>query len=223
MESSFWSRKWDVQQIGFHQNKVNPLLIKYWPSLNLLAGCEVFVPLCGKSLDMCYLTELGHKVQGCELSEVAAKQFFAENNLAYSMTPLVTSKGQLSKFDSARVTFYQGDIFTLTANELPSLSAFYDRAALIAWPESMRQAYVGKLAELLPPKSIGLLITLDYPQEAMKGPPFSVSDDWVLANMSDDFEVERLNCEDVLPSNPKFVDSQVPWLTESVYRLTRKG
>ena len=139
------------------------------------------------------------------------------------MSRLVTAKGEISKFDTEKVTVYQGDIFTLTADELPSLTAFYDRAALIIWPESMRRAYVDKLAELLPPKSLGLLISLDYPQDAMSGPPFAVSHDWILANMSDDFEIEQLNCEDVLNTNPKFVDKQVPWLTESVYRLKRKG
>ena len=76
MEPSFWRSKWDAKQIGSHKGEINPLVIKYWPSLNLLFGCDVFVSLRGKTLDICYLTGLGHKVQGCELSEVAVEQFF---------------------------------------------------------------------------------------------------------------------------------------------------
>lgn len=223
MEPSFWHSKWDAKQIGFHQNEVNPLLIQHWSSLNLSSDCEVFVPLCGKTLDICYLAELGHTVLGCELSQTAVKQFFAENELTYSVKPVITSNGQLNMFSAEQVTFYQGDIFALTADELPPLNSFYDRAALIAWPESMRQAYVEKLAVLLPPQSLGLLITLDYPQEALKGPPFAVSNDWVMENMADYFDVELLSYEDVLSDNSRFVNKQVPWLTESVYKLRRKG
>lgn len=222
MEPSFWHSKWDAKQIGFHQHEANPLLLQYWSSLNLPPHCEVFVPLCGKSLDICYLAELGHKVIGCELSQAAVEQFFSENDLAYSMSPVTTSAGKLNQFDAEQVSLFQGDIFALTADEMPQLNSFYDRAALIAWPESMRQAYVEKLATLLPPKSLGLLITLDYPQEALKGPPFAVSNDWVMANMSEYFDVELLSCEDVLSDNPRFVNKEVSWLTESVYKLTRR-
>jgi thiopurine S-methyltransferase len=223
MEPSFWHSKWDAKQIGFHQHEVNPLLIKHWSSLNLSADCEVFVPLCGKTLDICYLAELGHKVLGCELSQAAVEQFFTENSLSYSVSPVALSKGDLNQFDAEQVTLYQGDIFALTADELPALNGFYDRAALIAWPESMRKVYVEQLALLLAPMSLGLLITLDYPQEALKGPPFAVSNDWVMANMSDYFDVELLSCEDALSDNPRFVNKEVPWLTESVYRLKRKS
>jgi thiopurine S-methyltransferase len=222
MEPSFWHSKWDAKQIGFHQHEVNPLLLKYWSNLNLSPDSEVFVPLCGKTLDICYLAELGHKVLGCELSQAAVEQFFTENSLAYSMSPEIASAGKLNQFDAEQVVIYQGDIFALTTNELPDVKAFYDRAALIAWPESMRLAYVEKLAKLVPPESLGLLITLDYPQEALKGPPFAVSNDWVVANMSEYFDVELLSCEDVLSDNPRFVNKEVPWLTESVYKLKRK-
>lgn len=226
MEPGFWHSKWDTQQIGFHQNEVNPLLIKYWPRLNLSnsASSTVFVPLCGKTLDICFLAELGHEVIGCELNETAVEQFFTENDLSYSTSRV----GELQKFVTEQVSIYQGDLFslspeTLSGQEEQTIGVFYDRAALIAWPEEMRQDYVQKLAALIPPKSVGLLVTLDYPQEALKGPPFAVSNDWIMANMAEFFEVEILACEDVLSENPRFIKKEVPWLTESVYRLVRKG
>ena len=219
MQPSFWHEKWDAQQIGFHLNAVNPLLVKYWPTLNLAANTQVFVPLCGKSLDLCFLAEQGHEVLACELNQQAVEQFYQENSLPYS----VSASLEHQRFTTEQVTIYQGDIFTLDAAELPDTRAFYDRAALIAWPEEMRSAYAKQLAKLIPAHSVGLLITLDYPQAELSGPPFAVSDDWVNANLAYDFEIERLACTDVLSDNPRFVKKQVSWLTESVYKLVRKG
>lgn len=219
MQPSFWHDKWASQQIGFHLDEVNALLIANWPQLKLNPGAKVFVPLCGKSLDLCYLAEQGHEVIGCELNADAVEQFFSDNQLAVTKS----FQGEHACYQTEQVTLYQGDFFTLPSDYLSDISGFYDRAALIAWPEAMRLSYVQQLAKLIPPSSLGLLVTLDYPQETLNGPPFAVSDDWIMAHMSEYFEVERLSCEDVLADNPRFLKKQVPWLTESVYRLKRKG
>ncbi|WP_394201378.1 thiopurine S-methyltransferase [Shewanella waksmanii] len=219
MQPSFWHEKWAAAQIGFHLDAVNPLLITYWPKLGLSPSSQVFVPLCGKTKDMCFLAEKGHEVVGCELNEQAVSQFFSDNQLAVSQV----ASGEHQSFSAPQITLYQGDIFTLPTEATASVNGFYDRAALIAWPESMRVDYAKKLAELIPPKSIGLLITLDYPQETIKGPPFAVSDDWVKTHLAADFTIELLHSEDVLDDNPRFVNKGVPWLTESVYRLVKKA
>ncbi|QQX80801.1 thiopurine S-methyltransferase [Shewanella sp. KX20019] len=219
MQPSFWHEKWDAQQIGFHLSAVNPLLVQYWPQLQLAADSQVFVPLCGKSLDMCFLAEQGHGVIACELNDLAVSQFYQENNLPYS----VDKVDEHQRYQTEQITIYQGDIFTLNRLDMENVSAFYDRAALIAWPDAMRLNYAKQLANLIPAGSVGLLITLDYPQSELNGPPFAVSDDWVMANMSDNFEIERLATNDVLSDNPRFIKKQVSSLTESVYKLTRRG
>ena len=56
---------------------------------------------------------------------------------------------------------------------------FYDRAALIALPPEMRERYAGHLQAVLPTRSLGLLVTIDYPQAEMAGPPFAVPDEEV--------------------------------------------
>ncbi|WP_110455824.1 thiopurine S-methyltransferase [Shewanella algidipiscicola] len=219
MQPSFWHEKWASKQIGFHLGEVNPLLIEHWPQLNVASGASVFVPMCGKSLDLCYLAEQGLEVVACELNQAAVEQFFTDNELSVE----VQSLGEHTRYCTEQITLYQGDLFTLPTHLTAQCTAFYDRAALIAWPEAMRQQYVKQLAKLVAPQSIGLLITLDYPQAALNGPPFAVSDGWVMTNMSEYFEIERLRCDDVLAQNPRFVSKQVSWLTESVYRLVRKG
>lgn len=218
MEPGFWHDKWHQQQIGFHQQDINPFLVKYWQKLALPAAAKVFVPLCGKSLDMCFLAEQGHQVIGCELNELAVQQFFSDNQLEMTKTAV----GEHLHYQTEQISLYQGDIFTLPNELTQDVTAFYDRAALIAWPESMRAQYAKQLAGLLPSGSLGLLVTLDYPQEALNGPPFAVSPTWVETYLTEDFEIQLLDCQDVLADNPRFIKKEVPWLNEAAYFLKRK-
>ncbi|MGI2065707.1 thiopurine S-methyltransferase [Shewanella sp. MF08487] len=218
MEPSFWHEKWNLQHIGFHQQDINPFLVQYWQELSLPADAQVFVPLCGKSLDMCFLAEQGHQVIGCELNELAVQQFFTDNQLELTQTAV----GEHQHYQTEQISVYQGDIFTLPKTITQEVTAFYDRAALIAWPENMRVHYAKQLANLLPCGSIGLLVTLDYPQAALNGPPFAVSPTWVEQHLSDDFDIEVLASQDVLAENPRFTKKAVPWLNEAAYLLKRK-
>ncbi|HEX5661999.1 MAG TPA: thiopurine S-methyltransferase, partial [Xanthomonadaceae bacterium] len=71
MDPDFWRQRWRDGQIGFHQQQATPLLEQYWDAIDAPAGSCVFVPLCGKSLDMPWLAARGHRVLGVELSQQA--------------------------------------------------------------------------------------------------------------------------------------------------------
>lgn len=75
-DNHLWLDFWRDERSDFHQIAVNPLLNKFWPSLKLAHGSRVFVPLCGKSLDMLWLAQQGHEVIGVELSSIAVEDFF---------------------------------------------------------------------------------------------------------------------------------------------------
>ena len=47
MKAAFWHERWEANQLGFHQDEVNPQLVRYWPQLSLGTEAAVFVPLCG--------------------------------------------------------------------------------------------------------------------------------------------------------------------------------
>ncbi len=179
MEPDFWHTRWNEGRTKFHQQKFNTRLQAHWSSLGVAENATVFVPLCGKSLDMLWLAEQGHPVVGVELSELAVTAFFEENKLAYT----AESHGNLQEFTAAvegvDIRLFVGDLFELTATQTGPLGAYFDRAALIALPQPMRQQYVDKLAELLPSGAIGLLIGLIYDPSKMQGPPFSVPDNEV--------------------------------------------
>ena len=58
--------------------EANPLLVKYFPELSPAKGSRVFIPLCGKTLDISWLLKCSCRVVGAELSELAIQQLFDE-------------------------------------------------------------------------------------------------------------------------------------------------
>ena len=175
MTPDFWKGRWETNQIGFHEGKPNALLTDLWPTLHIPQGARVFVPLCGKSLDMAWLAGEGHAVVGVELSEIAVRDFFAESGV----TP---SRETRDGFDISRagsIEIWCGDFFALKPHHLAGIGAAYDRASLIAMPPELRPAYATKMLELVPRAAPMLLITLAYDQSEMTGPPFSVPIDEV--------------------------------------------
>ena len=71
MNSSFWHQRWEKNEIGFHEDKPNPLLVKHFHELSVARGCRIFVPLCGKTLDISWLLSRDYRVAGAELSQLA--------------------------------------------------------------------------------------------------------------------------------------------------------
>ncbi len=169
MEARFWHNKWQRGEIGFNQDRPHIALKKYWPDLGLTENSEVFVPLCGKSVDMIALQKQSHKIIGVEICLPAINDFFAENNIQFT-------KHKNSEFDiyeSGDYKIYHGDFFKLKANHLRNIKAVYDRAALIALPKDMQKDYAEHLRQILPKGTVILLVTLEYDQSKISGPPFS--------------------------------------------------
>ena len=216
MEHEFWHKRWHNDQIGFHQPEGNPLLQQHWPALGIPRECEVFVPLCGKSRDMAWLAQWGHRVVGCELSAKAVEAFFREQNLE----PRVEEGERFTRYAAGPFNLLCGDFFQLAPGDIGATAALYDRAALIAMPESMRDLYAAHLLSLLAEDAPGLLITLEYDQSRMQGPPFSVSPEEVERLFGGRYTIERLSEEDALADSPRFAKAGLSVLWEKVYRLS---
>lgn len=210
MDAGFWHDKWAKNDIAFHQSVVHPMLTTYLAALKLEAGARVFVPLCGKSLDMAWLANEGCHVIGSELSETAARQFFADAGLE----PKVSDWAGGKHLTAQNVEIYVGDIFDLTADVIGSVQATYDRAALVALPETMRQRYTDHVTRITLAAS-QLLITFTYDQSAMAGPPFSIPDQEVKSHYSEQYRVRHL-CSDAVQGGLK---GKVPAL-EHLWLLT---
>lgn len=215
MQADYWQTKWKAGQIGFHEDTVNPQLIAHSDCFKRPG--RVLVPLCGKSHDLWWLAEQGHEVVGVELATEAATQFFAEASVA----PQIETVGRHTRYQHGGVQYWQGDFFALAASSLGTFDYWYDRAALIALPAAMREAYVGHLCGMLHSNARGLLITLDYDQEAMAGPPFSVTAADVAGYFVDAACVELASNNDALATNPKFKERGVSALRETVWKIER--
>lgn len=169
MHVDFWHQKWQKNEIGFHLPEVNPLLVKYFHILKLTQGASVFLPLCGKTLDIAWLMTQGYRVVGAELSVVAIEGLFKHLGL----TPTIKPVGELVHYSAPNIDIYVGDIFKLTNEILGHVDAVYDRAALVALPADMRQDYSAHLTALTQ-AATQLLICFEYDQALQAGPPFSV-------------------------------------------------
>ncbi|WP_278369195.1 thiopurine S-methyltransferase [Pseudoalteromonas lipolytica] len=170
MDAKHWHNRWENNEIGFHEGDVNRYLDQYFTNLSLQPGDTVFVPLCGKTHDIHFLLASGMKVVGAELSEIAIKQLFQELNL----TPEITNHGTLTCYQGANLTVWVGDIFTLTPEQLGTVNAVYDRAALVALPLSMRVRYTQHILQLAN-KAQQLVVVFEYQQSEFSGPPFNVT------------------------------------------------
>jgi thiopurine S-methyltransferase len=217
MEPGFWHQRWQNGLTGFHQVDFNPHLVAFWERLAAPAGTRVFVPLCGKSRDLLWLNER-HPVCGVELSPLAVQGFLADNKLPHTQHDM----GSFAVSRAGSLTLLCGDFFELSCAELGEIGAVYDRAALIALPPDMRHRYVHQLNSLLQPGCRMLLVTMDYAQTEMEGPPFAVTEDEVKALFADNWQISLVHRSDLLAREARFRERGLSRLEEQVYALTRR-
>lgn len=223
MDPNFWLERWARKETGFHQQHTNEYLQRYWPQLAVPEGTTVFVPLCGKSLDMLWLHRQGYPVLGVEVARAAVSGFFEE----WRADVQVTSLGVFERWNAGGeqgITVLCGDFFELASPLMAHVGAVFDRAALIALPPQMRRSYARKLLEILPAQIPMLLITLDYRQDEMSGPPFAVGD----REVRELFGTSRVECLDEVDvtasaESERFRQRGVSRMLERVYRIGGAG
>lgn len=208
-----WQQRWDEGRIGFHRLEANDALVDHFCHLDLPIGSTVMVPLCGKSLDMHWLAEQGLTVVGIDMVEKAVLEFFQDS----ARTPHIERRDTETKYSSVPFHLYHADFFEVHPDEAP-FEAWYDRAAMVALPSSIREAYVEQLVALTSSDAKGLMITFDYPQHEMQGPPFALPDSEVESLFSPFFEIQRLQFTDLtLEEQREFSRCSL-----SVFLLTRR-
>jgi len=192
MDIDFWHQKWKRNEIAFHESDVNPLLVKHFNALRLAKGSRIFLPLCGKTLDISWLLANGYRVAGAELSKIAIEQLFAQ----LGVEPKISGEGKVERYSAKDIDLFVGDLFDLSGAMLGPVDAIYDRAALVALPEAMRSRYTAHLMEITD-KAPQLLICYEYDQSLMQGPPFSVSNEEVNRHYGDRYDLTLLASADM--------------------------
>lgn len=210
MEASFWHQKWVRGEIGFHQKDINPFLLKHLEKLNIPKGSRIFLPLCGKTRDFLFLLESGHQVIGAELSELAIKELFKE----LCLNPEITPVGELIRYSGQDIDVFVGDIFDVAAEYLGHISAIYDRAALVALPVEIRARYTSHLMNITN-TAPQLLVSYEYDQKLMDGPPFSLTEGEIKQHYGSKYELKVLESNFVSGGlKGKIKSTETAWLLQ---------
>lgn len=218
MEQGFWNERWAQGLIGFHKPQAHDLLVAW--ARHLEGRQRVYVPLCGKSVDLVWLRDRGHDVVGSEFVGAAVEAFFKEQ---VPDTPVGSTRvNDLLLHEARGIRIVQGDAFAIDSFATGGrVDAIWDRAALVAIDPATRPRYVEALTRVLRDGGVILLVTFCYDQSKLPGPPWSVTDDEVHTLFGAACAVEKLAARDEAPG-PKFVEAGVTSLVESVFLLTKR-
>lgn len=218
-DNVLWLQCWRDRQIDFHQQTVNQFLTRFWPRLDPDISSRVFVPLCGKSLDMIWLAEQGHQVIGVELSPIAVGDFFRENGLR----PNRRRVGQFTLWQHGRISILCGDYFELKPSDLGEIDTVYDRAALTALPEDIRQQYVSHLRTIVPKTSqIFLLTTEDAEENETLSESHEIGAE-IKALYSKNFRIDLAHIESVFELVPDKPERPAERAEYKLYRLSNRS
>jgi thiopurine S-methyltransferase len=207
-ENNLWIERWKNREIGFDQIEVNPFMLEHFSRLDLDKGSRIFVPLCGKSVDMTWLLAEGYKVLGVELSEEAIIEFFE----GLSVTPTIAKLGEFICYSAENIEIFVGDIFKLDALIVGKIDAIYDRASLVALTADVRVEYTKHLRSISNHAS-QFLLCFEYEQALMNRSPYSVDEAEVQKHYGEHYKLLRLCKEKILGGfKGKIPASDVLWL-----------
>lgn len=217
MQHEDWADRWRTGQIGFHQPAPHELLVRH---ADAFAGrSRVYVPLCGKSLDLIWFFEHGHDVVGSEFVGDAIAAFFAEQEAALEGRPTSARMGDVVLHEVAGLRIVQGDAFALTTAELGGrVDAVWDRAALVAIDPDRRADYARTMRRLLADNGLMVVVTFAYDQSKLPGPPWSVDAAEIERVFAADFTIEHVATR-AEPVGPRFVAAGVTEVSEHVFFL----
>lgn len=183
----------------------------------------IFVPLCGKSVDLVWLKDQGHaNIVGVEGVMDAIQEFMKEND-------------QLIKFQDFSSSFISVDgrlqilfrsIFDTKSFPKDAFNGVWDRASLVAIHPNDRIKYVQTLEHVLDTdhKFNYLLNVVEYDQSIVDGPPYSASASDIETLFSGFCSISKLASKLVTATDhspQKFRDAGID-VHEVLYHLTNK-
>ena len=163
-------------------------------------GLDFFLPLCGRSPDMVWLTSQGHRVTGVEWVEGAVVQFFTENKLDYEVERDVNVGKVTATMYTAKnvpITVYCCDFFSMSSDTLGQFDCIWDNGSVGSFHESQRPDYVCIMRMLLKSKGKMLLANFNYKLAGPLKPPYPLTREEVKEMYSTDFNVVLAQSEGI--------------------------
>jgi len=215
----YWVKRWDEKDTPWDDEEVNPDLIKVQDEMLFKENCRILFPLCGKTVDMKYLSDKNHSIVGIEFVSQSVIDFFKQHNITYQKTS--DDVIDVYRGISSDVTIYCGDIFRVNGEILGKFDAIWDRGSFIAINPSDRQKYARLMRSLMTSQTRYYLQAVCYDQSQHRGPPFSVTDDHMKEVFGEDFEIQIR--EDPF-ENPKSAEVyKLSWWKDKKYLLRLKS
>ncbi|XP_076821491.1 putative thiopurine S-methyltransferase [Clavelina lepadiformis] len=207
MEANDWLKMWETNNIRFHQNSVHPHLVKHEKNV-FSVNSRIYLPLCGKTLDMNYLSEKGHDVVGCEFSEIAILDFFKEHSIAFTCKTVNSSGHEFDIYEATdiKITIYKGDFFALGSQVTGKFDGIWDRGGFVAVNPSQHGDYAKVIKDVLKPNGKYLLNSCRFPDPNWKGPPHSISQEDMENTFGSHFKITNL---ETLEPNKNFHNVEV--------------
>ena len=183
------------------------VLLKYLPKL--LEGKEnpakVLLPLCGKSNDLKFLYDEGHRVLGVECADEAIDDFFRLNGIRDETTVITATKKRTpAKQHSSpdqNLNIVQNNFLTLDSNLLNgTMDCVWDRGAFGTITEVEQSLYIQTIRRLLAPDFRYLLLVLEFDEAKSKDAVPMPQPEWKIRSYFGDFcEIEKM--ESKIPSH----------------------
>jgi thiopurine S-methyltransferase len=216
-----WKVRWEETEgnVSWQAPAVDQHLQDHLKDLTVVGGAttSIFVPWCGKSLDVPWLSSQGYDVVGVELSEIGVVQLFEENGIPYS----VTEKEGFSVYEAKdrKMKVFLGDFYNLTPGLVGVFEAVWDNNAFGAAEVADREKYISVLLSILTPKGRILLGNWEYGNKVRHSAPFSLPSELVFC---DNFDVQFLKeCE---AYTDRFVQRfGVDWARRNIHLLSREA
>ncbi|XP_038652912.1 probable thiopurine S-methyltransferase isoform X1 [Scyliorhinus canicula] len=217
-----WIACWEQQKIGFHQDAVHEMLKKHVDvMLNGRKQIRIFFPLCGKAVDMKWLADQGHTVVGVELSEIAVKQFFTDQNLSYIQEPVPGMPGvDVFKTTEGQISLFRCNIFDFSSLIAGQFDGIWDRGSLQALNSPDRQRYSKLLITLMAKGCRYLLDTLVCTKSDFEGLPIKISEAETRDLYGHACNIQLLDSSDTLTGKQKLWDMES--FIEEVHLITPK-
>jgi thiopurine S-methyltransferase len=207
IEEVFWNKKWESNQLGFNEEKINPLLSENFDKLQIPQGKTVFIPLCGKTIDITWFLQKGYHVIGSELSTIAIDDLFK----SLGIVPQIEDRIELKVYTGPNIKIFVGNIFSIKKEDLGEVDAVYDRAAIVALPNELRKSYATHLIKLTQ-SAPQLVITIDH-NDGYQGPPYAVPQSLLENYYGSYYKIEIIGYENFEPRMLKKMPSgkQIIW------------
>jgi len=207
----------------WHMTTPHEYLVKYFDQCrNGKDNPRVLIPLIGKTVDAKWLYDQKCQVTGVDVSELAIKQLFAQDNIAYTRDQSEFPEFAIFQNDDQRIRVFSGDFYRFRQEVAGGqFDLIWDRAAFTAINMSDREKYTDVLEKVLSPTGCILLVGLDYDHAKYGGPPHFVTDEHMETLFGKKFHVRRLENREVL-KQWHHKNWGIDWLEESLYLLKKK-